>query len=256
MGYTEINLISQDTTAYGRDLANGTDLPSLLRELGRIGGDFWIRILYGYPSHVTDNLLEAMGDVSQVCNYLDIPVQHSHPDILRGMKRAGTIDAVSNMGAHIRNFLPDVTLRTTCLLGFPGETDDHFKHLVDYINSTRFDHLGAFVFSPEEGTAALDMPHRPDVETAEERRGRLLEAQMRIVDKTSSTLAGSEQELLLEQPDPEDESTWIGRTRRFAPEVDGQVFVEGVKNGRPGALIRVRYTCQRDYYMDAEFVSR
>jgi ribosomal protein S12 methylthiotransferase len=254
MGYRELNLISQDITFYGRDLDSGNDLPALLRELGKIGGHFWIRLLYGYPSHVTDELLEAMGDVSQVCHYLDLPIQHSHPDILKGMKRTETADSVRDMGPRIRSFLPDGVLRTTCLLGFPGETEDHFNHLLDYVQATEFDHLGAFVFSPEDGTPALDMPDRPDAEVAESRRSRLMICQLDIVDRKLSGLIGREDQLILEHPEAEDETSWIGRTPRFAPEVDGEVLVRNVKNGRPGAFVPVRYTAQVDYDMEAEQV--
>lgn len=256
MGYTELNLISQDVTFYGRDLNNGNDLPALLRELGKIGGHFWIRLLYGYPSHVTDKLLEAMGEVSQICHYLDLPIQHSHPDVLKGMKRGGTSDAVCKMGSHIRGFLPDAVLRTTCLLGFPGETENHFNHLLEHIQATQFDHLGAFVFSPEDGTPAMEMPNRPSEKVAEHRRNRLMTCQMDIVDTKLSGLIGCEEEAILESQDPENEASWVGRTPRFAPEVDGEVLIQNVKNGRPGAFVPVRYTAQHDYDMEAEQIDQ
>ncbi len=253
-GIREINLISQDTTSYGRDLS-GVDLAGLLRALGGIGGDFWIRILYGYPSQVTDAVLDAMGEVDQVVPYLDIPVQHSHPDILKAMRRAGTHRAVRHLPERVRKRLPDATLRTTCLVGFPGEKREHFAHLLDYVREARYDHLGAFAYSPEEGTAAEDMPGRPRPETAERRREKLLIAQQEIAITRTSELVGSEDVALLEAPD-EKRGKWIARTRRQAPDVDGVTHVSGApRNAEAGMLIPVRYTGGQDYDLTAEALS-
>lgn len=251
-GFPELVLIAQDTTSYGSDLEDGTDLAALLCALGAIGGRFWIRVLYGYPSRLTDALLEAMGTVPQVCAYLDVPVQHSHPDILRAMKRGGTADAVAKLGDQVRRALPGVTLRTTCLVGFPGEREKHAGHLLDYVERTRFDHLGAFVFSPEEHTAAFDLASRPSHKTAERRRERLLEVQRRIVDEKLTALAGTKDEVLLQRPQGE---TWLARARRQAPDVDGVTIVSGVPAGKqPGDFVTVRYTCASDYDICAEAI--
>ena len=250
-GFVELNLISQDVTYYGRDLNDGGGLPALLRALGRIGGKFWIRLLYGYPSHVTDALIEAIADVPQVVPYLDVPIQHSHPDMLRAMRRANTVRHVAELPARLRAALPDVALRTTCLLGFPGETEQHFEHLLRYAGDVRFDHLGAFVFSPEEDTPAFDMSGPPSREEAEERRERLLLLQQDIVAERTATLVGEEADLLLEQPSRKG-ATWVGRTARQAPEVDGETLVSRVpRTKRPGEFIRVRYTSQSGYDMRA-----
>jgi ribosomal protein S12 methylthiotransferase len=253
-GFRELDLISQDVTSYGLDLADGTDLPALLRALGRIGGRFWIRLLYGFPTRVTDGLLAAMGEVPQVCRYLDVPIQHSHPEVLVAMRRGQTAPAVQALAARVRGALPGATLRTTCLLGFPGETEAHVDHLCAAIEDARFDHLGAFVFSPEQGTAAVDLPARPPTAVAEARRERVLTAQARVVRETTRSLAGMEAELLLERPDGR-KGHWIGRTARYAPEVDGQVLVSGVPAGaKPGDFIRVRYRAPRGYDMTATCV--
>lgn len=252
-GFRELDLISQDTTSYGRDLEDGTTLPKLLRALGRIGGDFWIRVLYAYPTGLTNELLDAIAEVPQVCAYLDIPVQHSHPDILRSMLRADTIGRVDAMSGYLRGRLEDVTLRTTCLVGFPGETEAHFKHLLAYITDSEFDHVGVFAFSPEEGTPAMDLPDRPDTDTTEERRMRLLNAQNEVVDGKLDSLLGREAEVLLERREVVDgEAIWIARSRRLAPEVDGVVYVSDVHDDAcPGDFVTVTYTEQLDYELAA-----
>ena len=251
-GMKELNLISQDITAYGRDLGDGTDLPALLRALGGIGGKYWIRLLYGHPAGVGEDLLAAMSEVSQACHYLDIPIQHSHPDVLRAMGRGGPARQVEELAARARAALPRVTLRTTCLVGFPGETEEHFLHLLDFVRKTEFDHLGAFVYSPEEGTPALDMPDRPDSDVAEERRGRLMLAQKEIVDRKCRELIGWEAEILLERQRAGHDNAFIGRSERQAPEVDSVTFVENVPADRgPGDFVRAKYTEQIDYDMKA-----
>lgn len=250
-GCRELVIISQDVTSYGHDLADNIRLPQLLRALGDIGGEFWIRLLYGYPSHLSDAILETMADIPQVCHYLDIPIQHSHPDVLRLMKRTNTIAPVQTMVQRARTAMPDVTLRTTCLVGHPGERDHHFEHLLDFVRQSRFDHLGSFAFSPEEGTPAATMPNIPDAKTAQERRDALMLVQQDIVDDKAMKLVGKRAVCLLEQQHPEHDSVWIGRTTRYAPEVDGCVYVEGLADGKPGDLVSVRYTEQDGYDMIA-----
>jgi len=256
-GFRELNIISQDVTSYGRDLRDGTSLPRLIRELGAIGGAFWIRLLYGYPSRVKNELLEVMSETEQVCRYLDIPIQHSHPDILRAMARAKTASAVRALPGRARKIMPDVTLRTTCLVGFPGEHEEHFKHLLKYLRKTQFDHVGVFAYSPEENTRAYVMPGRPAAAVAERRCQRLMTAQKEIVDRKADVLVGTETDVLLEHPDPDEPGVWVGRSPRYAPRVDGSVFVERVgRKATPGAFVRARYTQSYDYDMKARCVNR
>jgi len=250
-GVKELNLISQDVTSYGRDLKYETDLAKLLEALGRLGGKFWIRLLYGHPAMVSDRLLQVMAETPQVCHYLDLPVQHSHPDILRAMWRGDTIMHVEKMAGRIRQIMPDVALRTTCLVGFPGETEEHFEHLLDFVQRMEFDHLGVFAYSPEENTASASMPDRPDQEIAEARRNDLLVAQMDIVDRKAAQMAWQKTEVLLEKQAP-GSSMWTGRARRDAPEVDGVVLVEQVPaEKKAGDFITVQYTEQAEYDMKA-----
>jgi ribosomal protein S12 methylthiotransferase len=257
-GFRELNLVAQDVTSYGLDRRDNADLPSLLRALSRIGGRFWIRLLYGFPSRVGDRLLDAMARTPRVCRYFDLPVQHSHPDVLRRMGRASTLRHVRNAPARIRSFLPGVALRTTCLVGFPGESVPRFEHLLDYVREVRFDHLGGFAFSPEEGTPAFRMPGRVPAAEARARLRRLMRTQREIVDRGQAARVGQEAEVLLERRDRGRNNAggaWIGRSEREAPEVDGQVYVRGVPaERRAGDFARVRYTAAAGYDMLAQYV--
>jgi len=300
-GVRELNLISQDTTSYGVDLRRrqsaalpgideerggrrsadaANNLPGLLRTLDALDGEFWIRILYGYPSRVTDELLEAMATARHVCAYLDLPIQHSHPDILRAMQRADAVRAVADLPQRLRRAVPGMVLRTTCLVGFPGETEEHFQHLLAYLEAAKFDHLGVFAFSAEEGTAAAGLLHVPPAEVAEERRDRLMRLQRQVVDERRKALAGTTaQAILLQQlaedvvlrstereghnqkrrheRSPRDDSPlWLARLARQAPEVDGMTYVRGVPPGsNPGQFVKLRITGGRAYDLEAQVLS-
>jgi ribosomal protein S12 methylthiotransferase len=247
-GIRELVLVSQDVTAYGSDLGDGSNLAKLLRALGGFGGRYWIRWLYGYPTRVTDELLAAMAETSAVCRYFDLPIQHSHPEILRRMKRGATAPVVARLSERIRTAIPDATLRTTCLLGFPGETEEHVDHLVALVRRSEFDHLGAFVYSPEEGTPAAGFPDRPSRAVAERRRDRLMLAQKDVVDRRLAALAGAVEDVLLESPHPGRGRVWLGRSRRLAPEVDGQILVEKtLPVDQRGDIVPVRMTKPSGY---------
>lgn len=251
-GYKELNLIAQDTTAYGLDLDQNTDLAGLLSALSDVGKDFWIRILYAYPSRITRKLLECIAKLPNVVPYIDVPVQHSHPDMLKKMKRGNTVERVSNITDDIKQIIPEATIRTTCIVGFPGEKHHHFDHLADYVYEQMFDHLGVFSFSPEEGTAAVQMVERLDKETAEQRREELMMIQQKVVNDVSKTLIGQSATALLEHP-TEEAGSWIGRTERFAPEVDGVTLINNVpESARPGDFLPVTYTEQAGYDMLAK----
>lgn len=251
-GIRELDLISQDVTSYGRDLGSGADLPGLLRELGAIGGRFWIRLLYGHPAHVSDALLQAMGEVPQVCHYLDIPIQHSHPDMLKAMGRPPVPGGLAELVRHIRRVLPAVTLRTTCLVGFPGENRLHFQDLLQFVEASRFERLGAFVFSREEGTPAAGLPGQVPRRVAERRRARLMCVQQAIVFQHAAARVGRTGEILIDKKAPRKQDTWIGRSRGEAPEVDGVVFLKtGRAEAGPGQWLTARYTAAAGYDMRA-----
>jgi len=251
-GVKEINLISQDSLLYGADRQDGATLTGLLRRLDALDGEFWLRVLYGYPAGVTDELLALLNGARHICRYLDLPVQHSHPDILRAMNRGKAVDAIQELPQRLRQAVPGVVLRTTCLVGFPGETDEHFAHLLEYVRQAKFDHLGVFVYSPEEETAAFEMADVPDPEVAASRRDRLMAAQRAVVDERAHALAGSlDTALLLRR----ERRAWIARLPRQAPEVDGETRVTGVPpDACPGTFIPVRMTGGKAYDLKAQAI--
>jgi ribosomal protein S12 methylthiotransferase len=252
-GYHELNLIAQDVTFYGSDLGGNNNLPNLLRKIGRIGGKFWIRLLYGYPAHVGDDLLAAMAEIPQVCHYLDLPVQHCSARILQMMGRGGNENALRTLFAKIRKMLPDITLRTTCLVGFPGETENDFARLVNFIKETAFDHLGVFVFSEEEGTRAAGLPCQVSRRIALRRRGALMRAQQKNVARKLNGLLGGIDELFIEKKKAGTRNTWIARSRRQAPEIDNTVFFRDYTcKCDQGIFVKARYVRTSGYDLIAE----
>jgi ribosomal protein S12 methylthiotransferase len=252
-GVRELNVISQDTLNYGADKSDLPSIEALLKRIDQIEGRYWVRLLYSYPSSVSSELLAILNNSTHICKYLDLPVQHSHPDILRAMNRAPAIEATQDLAERLREAVPGIVLRTTCLVGFPGETEEHFEHLMRYVERSRFDHLGVFIFSPEEDTPAFDMDDMPELEVAEERCRRLMELQAEIVQRKMAELIGQEDDLLLLRQEDE---LWIGRLARQAPEVDGETLVDGVPAGaKAGDFVRVKITGGGDYDLEAEFLS-
>ncbi len=225
-GFRELDIISQDITYYGYDLTPKNTLAELLQEVAKIDGDYWVRLLYGYPGEITDELLEVIAESPHICNYLDIPIQHSHPDILKAMLRGSTINPLQKMVKRIREAIPDCTIRTTCLVGFPGETEEHFQHLLDFCREARFNHLGAFTYSPEENTPAFDMPDTVPPELARERYQRLMQQQQQITAEINAKKLGQTTTILLEEINPD--GIGIGRTAGQAPEVDGFTAIDNL----------------------------
>lgn len=250
-GKKELDIVAQDVTAYGRDKRNGPRLADLVRDLNSIHGHFWLRLLYGYPSLVDDDLLDAFKSCRHLCKYIDIPIQHSHPDILRAMRRAETIDAVASLPSRLRGACRSISLRTTCLVGFPGETDEHFRHLMDYLEKARFDNLGVFVYSPEENTHAAELPGRVPPEVAEKRRDAILRLQKRIAAENNAARVGKKTEALLIRP--LSCGRWEARTMWQAPEVDGVTIVtKASPDAVPGDFVQVKITGAKGYDLKAE----
>ena len=248
-GIKELNLISQDTTRYGCDL-DGASLPKLLRALGRIGGRFWIRLLYGHPAHLSDELLETMGEIPQVCRYLDIPIQHAHPDMLRAMNRAGRARAVRAFPERARRLLPGVTLRTTCLVGFPGETAAHMDELTGFLREAQFDHLGVFAFSREENTVAYDLPGQVSDAVARRHRARLMRVQQDIVFRKTEAMVGTKATALLLHPARG--GGWTARSASQAPDVDGVTLVRSIgKEVKAGRFVQICYAGAVGYDLHA-----
>ena len=257
-GARELNLISQDSMAYGRDTVEHDEtnplLPALLTELEGIAGDFWIRILYGSVHMIGNTLLNIMRDSAKICRYLDVPIQHSHPEILRAMGRSASARDLPGVIARLRASLPGLALRTTCMVGFPGETDTHFRHLLRFVQEMAFDHLGVFVYSPEAGTPAARLPGRVDSILAEDRRDLILAAQKKVVARKAKALMNKTDAILLEQPLSDSPGVWLGRSYRQAPSVDGKVIVDAVPaRARTGDTVHIRYIGRKGYDLVAQY---
>lgn len=237
-GVQEIILISQITTNYGLDLYGEPKLDQLLRALGKVDVP-WIRMHYAYPTGLTPKVIAAIQETPNVLPYLDLPLQHSHPEVLRAMNRpwqAGVNDSVIE---RIKRAIPNAVLRTTFIVGFPGETEKHFEHLLQFVKRHEFDHVGVFTFSPEEGTPASSLPNQLPQDIMDARRDALMAAQQPISLRKNQESVGKVVDVLIEQEHPET-SELIGRCARFAPDVDGLVYVQG--NARLGSIVPVAIT--------------
>jgi ribosomal protein S12 methylthiotransferase len=252
-GVKEINLISQDSLHYGKDKDDELPIAELMRRIDALEGDFRFRMLYGYPAGVTEGVLDVLNTARHACKYLDLPVQHSHPDILKAMNRGKAVEATGDLATRLRQAVPGIVLRTTCLVGFPHETEAHFEHLMDYVAQEKFDHLGVFAFSPEEDTPAFAMDGVPDPEVAEERCLRLMALQKTIVQERAVALKGAADTVLLLRQ--ESAEVWAGRLPRQAPDVDGETRVTGMKRqAKPGDFVRVEITGHKDYDLTAKAI--
>jgi ribosomal protein S12 methylthiotransferase len=254
-GVKELVLISQITTNYGLDLYGRPHLAELLRALGEVEIP-WIRVHYAYPTGLTPEVLAAFREVPNVLPYLDLPLQHSHPEVLRAMNRPWQADVTAGVLRRIREQLPEAVLRTTFIVGYPGETEAHFQHLLEFVAEQRFDHVGVFTFSPEEGTpaAALGDPVAPEI--ARERKDRLMRLQQPIAAARNGAWVGRVVDVLIEQENPST-GEMLGRCTRFAPEVDGEVRVLPGAGGlcaAPGTLVQVRLTAADTYDLIGEVV--
>ena len=254
-GVQELVLISQITTNYGLDLAGKPQLAELLRALGEVEIP-WIRVHYAYPTGLTEAVLAAYREVPNVLPYLDLPLQHSHPDVLRAMNRPWQADVTAGVLGRIREQLPEAVLRTTFIVGVPGETEEQFQHLLDFVAEQQFDHVGVFTFSPEEGTPAAELPDQIPHEIALDRKDRLMALQQPIAAARNASWVGKIVDVLIEQENPST-GEMLGRCARFAPEVDGEVRVvpgEGGLCAAPGTLVPVRITAADTYDLLGEVV--
>ncbi|MBD0388532.1 MAG: 30S ribosomal protein S12 methylthiotransferase RimO [Nostoc sp. C3-bin3] len=224
-GVKEIILISQITTNYGLDIYGKPKLAELLRALGKVDIP-WIRMHYAYPTGLTPDVIAAIQETPNVLPYLDLPLQHSHPEILRAMNRPWQGQVNDGIIDRIKTALPTAVLRTTFIVGFPGETTEHFEHLLEFVQRHEFDHVGVFTFSPEEGTPAYKLPNQLAQDVMDDRRYQLMELQQPISQKKNQQEVGKIVDVLIEQENPES-GELIGRSGRFSPEVDGLVYVKG-----------------------------
>lgn len=252
-GVKEIVLVAQDTTVYGRDLYGESRLPELLTKLCKIDDLKWIRLLYCYPEHITDDLLAVMAQEEKVLPYMDIPLQHAAGNVLKRMNRPGNRESLTALIGRIRTAVPNITLRTTVMVGFPGETEEDFEELCAFIKDAKFQRLGCFAFSPEEDTPAYDLPHQIEDEVKFRRRDIVMEEQARISDAWNKQMIGKTVTVLVESFDRYAEC-WFGRTEGDAPDIDGKVFFTAARPVQPGDMVEVEITDTMDWDLIGEML--
>jgi ribosomal protein S12 methylthiotransferase len=252
-GVMEINLIAQDITAYGRDLASGESLESLIEELAKLSGVRWIRLLYAYPDGIRDSLIRLIKDEEKVCKYLDIPLQHISDSILKQMNRRSSEAEIRQLITKLRAEIPGISLRTSLIVGFPGETEEDFRKLLHFVEETQFDHLGVFCYSREEGTTAAEMPAQVSERIKRERYKKLMRAQTRVSFKRNRRLVNTMEQVIIEGYSEETELLLKGRSSLQAPDIDGQVYITaGTAN--VGDIVTLRITDSSDYDLIGEIV--
>ncbi len=256
-GVREITLIGQDTTCYGEDFGLKDGLTLLLEKLAGIPDLRWIRFLYAYPNKVTGRLLDTIAAHENICSYIDVPLQHASAPVLKRMKRGGSAELFLRSIAKMRRTIPNLTLRTSFIVGFPGETEQDFEELCDFVREAQFDWMGAFSYSDEDGAAAYALRDKVPAREIERRRKRLMQIQRQISKRAKKSLIGKEFDLLLEGTSEETELLLEGRTVMHAPEIDGKVFVNDVPQGvepQPGEFYRCEITEAHDYDLVARIV--
>ena len=250
-GVRELILVAQETTLYGVDLYGEKKLPALLRELAKIPGIHWIRMLYCYPEEITDELIETIKTEEKVCNYMDIPIQHASDRILSRMGRKTNRKEITERLTKLREEIPDMAIRTTMITGFPGETEEDVEELLDFVDEMEFERLGVFPYSQEEGTPAAVMEDQVSDEVKEERRDRVMELQQEISLDHGQDMIGRELEVFIEGQ-VADENAYVGRTYMDAPGVDGYIFVNTGLELMSGMFVRVRVTGALEYDLIGE----
>ena len=252
-GVKEINVISQDITRYGSDFNDGTNLEMLLRRLAAIDGLRWIRLLYAYPDGINDSLIELISTEPKICKYLDIPIQHISDSILKGMQRRSSEKQIRDLIEKIRLKIPGVALRTSLIVGFPGETIDDFGALMHFVEQTQFDRLGVFCYSKEEGTPAASMPEQVSERIKRERYRKLMRTQARLSFRRNRALIGCTDQVIVEGYSEETELLLKGRSSRQAPDIDGQVYITA-GNADVGDIVTIKITDSSDYDLIGEII--
>ena len=241
-GVREINLVAQDTTMYGWDWGNRLGLADLIRRLGEIEGIRWIRFLYAYPNNIYDELLQAMAETPSACKYIDVPLQHISRQLLKQMKRGGNRRSLTRLLMRIRDRVPGVAIRTTMIVGFPGETEEDVHELMEFVAEARFERLGVFTYSDEENAASHQLGSKVPEDVKEERRQRLMKLQTGISEAVNLKLVGATLPVLVEGRSAESDLLWQGRLSTQAPDIDGVVYLnDGITDQtRPGDIVPVR----------------
>ncbi len=245
-GVRELNIVAQDTTYYGIDLYGRPRLAELLAELGRIEGLDWIRVMYLYPMYFNDELIDVLAQSPKIVPYLDLPLQHINDVMLRRMQRRVNRTDTEALLTRLRKAIPGLVLRTTFLVGFPGETDAQFDELVEFVREQRFERLGVFTYSYEADTPSARLGEHLDEDLKNSRRERLMAAQQEVAFAWNDRQIGKQLDVLIDRPVPNERNAWIGRSYADAPDVDGVVYVTG-KKLRPGELVSCEIVASRDY---------
>ncbi len=245
-GFKEIIITGQDTTAYGKDLKSRPRLSDLLKDMAQIKSIRWIRLLYAHPVHVTEDLLTTMADTSKICHYIDLPIQHIDDDILKSMNRRVTSTQIKTVIAKARNIIPGLALRTSLIVGFPGETKKIFTKLLDFVRETKFDHLGVFTYSREEGTAAAKIKSQISEKEKESRRDLIMTEQSAISNAINKRFICTMQEVIIEEKSDRPDFDFVGRCCRQAPDIDGITYLKGA-NAKIGSIAKCKITAADDY---------
>src|SRR5947207_8303996 len=224
-GVKELILVAQDSSRYGEDLGKQDALAHLLRELSHTDGIEWVRVMYTYPTHISDGFLDVLAEEPKAVKYLDMPLQYASQNVLKLMKRGGNRASLERLIERVRRRVPGIAVRTTFITGFPGETEDDFNELLAFVRNVGFDRVGVFTYSDEEGTPAFDLPNKVDPKTAKRRRDQLMKAQSKIAKKKHAAMIGKQVRVLFEGESNESDLLWQGRMETQAPDIDGCVLI-------------------------------
>lgn len=252
-GVKELILVAQETTVYGQDIYGEKSLHKLLKELCKVSGIRWIRILYCYPEEIDDNLIQAIKEEPKICHYLDLPIQHASDEILKRMGRRTSKKQLVEIIGKLRSEIPDIALRTTLITGFPGESEANHEELMEFVDEMEFDRLGVFTYSPEEDTPAADMPEQIEESVKEDRQAELMELQQDIAFDKAEDMVGSEV-LMMVEGKVADENVYVGRTYKDAPNVDGLIFVHTDAELITGDFAKVKVTGALEYDLIGELM--
>ena len=254
-GVKEIVLIAQDSSRYGEDLGEVDALAALIRALGQIEDLDWVRVMYAYPTHISDAFLAAIAETPKAVKYLDMPLQHASRNVLKLMKRGGTRDSLERLIARVRDRVPGIAIRTTFITGFPGETDEDFAELTEFVRNCRFDNVGVFTYSDEEGTPAYTLPNKVDPKIAKQRRSRLMKEQAKISKQLNRSKVGRTFPVMFEGISAESDMLFRGRLEGQAQEIDGHIFINDMPEGFEPKVGRV-YDVEMTEALEYDLVGR
>src|ERR1051325_11713134 len=257
-GVKELILVAQDSSRYGEDLGKQDALAHLLRELSHTDGIEWVRLMYTYPTHISDAFLDVLAEEPKAVKYLDMPLQHASPDVLKVMKRGGNRASLERLIERVRTRVPGIAVRTTFITGFPGETENDFNELLTFVRNVEFDRMGVFTYSDEEGTPAFNLTHKVDPKIAKRRRDQLMKAQSKIAKRKHNAMIGQTVRAMFEGEANESELLWQGRLETQAPDIDGCVLINDAPESfvpQPGQMVDVLITEAQEYDLVGRIVS-